>query len=160
MTPDQRQARARGVFEHIWHRVAPLYGQAGQPAPDYLVGGNPAMAAGSASSDGTVRFAPWIIKALARRPVGKGMARREADGVILHELAHHYQDPGLVNDPNTNHREEAAELFATYFGHKMFGTPSMTQHGRPPYGNRPAASRDLASTYGKGYWRRRQFTAY
>lgn len=72
-----------------------------------------------------------------------------------------FQDPNLQSDSSEyHHREEAAQFFATYCAHKLFGAPGMQRKGPLSYTNRPRASGDLAGSYGKGHWRRRQFTTY
>jgi hypothetical protein len=157
MTPAARDARAQQVLEQTWKRVAPLYGEAGQPMPTTSIadtGGS-----GTASTDGRVTLSPGTIAWLAKPRILAPGYRADAQRIALHEWAHHFQDPALLEDPNQNHKEEAAELFATYFGHKLFGATGMGK-GPLPYADRPEASRDLAGTYGHGYWRRGQFQSY
>jgi hypothetical protein len=161
MSPAEREARAQKFVNRTWSKVAPLYGAAGQAAPMPQFG----PAAGEHSgitmgAGGPVTLNRTVMRWLAKPKILDPAARSEAREVLMHEWAHHFQDPSLVADANPNHREEAAQLFATYWGHKLFGAAPMGGGAPPPYFNRPKSSADLAGTYGKGYWRQRQFQAY
>jgi hypothetical protein len=156
----EKEARARHFYNQTWRRVAALYGQAGKPPPDVRFGGaaNAVGVSGYTYSPTYMNGGPGYIDlntsmvgALARPKFGYPKWRADAREKVMHELAHYYQDPQVFNDPNTNHREEAAQLFATYWAHKLFGADPMSRSGPLPYGNRPAASRDLASAYGRAY---------
>lgn len=165
----QKVAQAQRIYNQTWKAAAPLMGAGGQPAPKMVV-----VPRSQAPEDGGitmpnegspyVELPPSTIRALAKPKILRGphgafpKTRAAGRETLLHEFAHTRQNSALLEDPNTNHAEEAAQLFASYEGHKLFGAPaSMGRRGPLPYANRPAASRDLASIYGKGYWRRGQF---
>lgn len=166
MTPEQRRERAEGVYRNTWKRARHLYGKSEAPAPAFAWGAVRESGA-AAQVDPTTRqitLDRGMIRKLAKRPVrgreeGRFLGvRPEAQETLLHEWAHVFQRPELMNAPNPDDREAAAELFASYHAHRMFGAPQLWRSGGPPYGNRPATSRALASSYGPGYWRKRQFT--
>lgn len=160
MSRPEREIRARHFYNQTWNRVAGLYGQAGKPPPAFQYGntegeGGQLLDHGTASA--SVRLSPPVVSWLAAPKFMQPKARSQARELLMHEWAHNFQNPAIFEDSNTNHREEAAQLFATYWAHRLFGAPGMGQSGPIPYANRPEASRDLASAYGKGYWRRGQF---
>jgi len=157
MSPEERRIRAEGVYRNTWEKAAHLYGQTPTEEPPALSWEKLEPGTyGEVTAENQVLLSPRLIRKLSKRPVNGRGPRRAAQERLLHEWAHVYQEPRVQEDPNENHREEAAQLFATYYGHKLFGGPLMAD-GQIPYYNRKASSRDLASVYGKGYWRRRQF---
>lgn len=158
MTWAQKEARARRILNQTWRAASGLYPG---PMPETRFGPPPGAPQpetyGTATHPGYVELSNAVVKDLARPKFMYPKARANARETLLHEWAHAYQKPEILDNANSNLREEAATLFSTYWAHKLFGADPMTRRGPLPYQNRRAASRDLASVYGGGYWQRGQF---
>src|SRR5690242_20419601 len=160
MSWPEKEARAQAMVNRTWARVAPLYGQSSSsPHPPVTFGLTSGPLGSVTGIGGPVEMAPGTVGFLAKPRILAPGARAGERERLMHEWAHHFQSPELINDPDEAHKEEAAELFASYWAHKIFGAQGMAKQGPLPYANRSDASADLAATYGPGYWRQRQFIA-
>lgn len=167
LTPQQKQERAEQVLRETWSECARLFGAAGQPPPTVIwsegvVPGTEynqkPWASVSTGEDGSksITIGVEMMEVLSYPPPGISRIR-EARKCLLHEFAHVYQNQNLVWSPMQ--AEEAAELFAAYWGTMLWGTEPEDDVGDLPYRNRKAQLADLEAHFGdSGYWEHAQFS--
>lgn len=153
MSYAQREAIARKAYENTWNQVASAYGAEGDAAPELVLSEGPTTSPGAEATthwgEGgprRVELSKGEVLALSRLP---GLAKKRARGTLLHEWAHSYQTPEVLESGND--AELGANMFAEYYGKKILGIPTEPNWMKFP------GFKNYVKKYGKGMWRRRQF---
>lgn len=154
-------ARARRTYKRTWREVAHLFGAPALSAPPPVEWVNSYEANATRLEDSPRRVILDASTVSGLDHVHRDpQALAEAKTALLHEWSHVYQNRDLLANPDPNLRELAAQLFATYWGHRLWGAAPEPNFGPTPYMNRPASSTELAAAYGPDYWRHAQFTEH